>query len=196
MNYTIWTTTSCNLRCEYCYEGQNKGNSMSLQTAKKVVRYILAEEKDKDRAVLIAFHGGEPFLNLPIIQYVVTEMREGLGERVAFAATTNGTVLDDEGIAFAGKYIDGISVSLDGDQSTHDAKRKDAAGRGSHQRALVTAKKIQKYNPQFRVRMTFDHKSVRKLYDNIVYLAEQGFRCLVANADFYAHRWHLYRKYI
>jgi len=162
---------------------------MSLEMAEKVVSYILSEEKGKDREVLIAFHGGEPFLNFPTVNYVVTEMKKRLGDRVAFAATTNGTVLDEEEITFSGKNIEGISVSLDGDRITHDAKRKDASGKGSHQKALATAKKLQEYNSQLRVRMTFDHKSVRKLCDNVVFLAEQGFHCLVANADFYDQGW-------
>ena len=24
MNYVIWVTTDCNMKCKYCYEGQNK----------------------------------------------------------------------------------------------------------------------------------------------------------------------------
>lgn len=79
--------------------------------------------------------------------------------------------------------------TLDGDEETHDGKRKDASGRGSHQGALYTAKIFQKYKSNLRVRMTFDHKNVRKLYDNICFLAGQGFRCLVANPDFYDQNW-------
>lgn len=189
MNYTIWTTTGCNLRCKYCYEGEKKAKTMSLETAQKTMRYILSQEEGKERKVLIGFHGGEPFLNFGVVRYFVVKLKERLGERVSFAATTNGTVLREEELLFAGKQIQGLSVSLDGDQETHDEKRKDADGRGSHQRALHAAKIFQKYNPQLRVRMTFDHRNVRKLYDNLCFLEEQGFRCLVANPDFYDEDW-------
>lgn len=189
MNYTIWTTTGCNLRCEYCYEGEKKAKTMSLKTAQKAIRYILSEEAGREREVLVGFHGGEPFLNFDIVRYFVVELKERLGERVSFAATTNGTVLSGEDLLFAGQQIQGLSVSLDGDQETHDEKRKDADGRGSHQRALHAAKIFQKYNPGLRVRMTFDHRNVRKLYHNICFLVDQSFRCLVANPDFYDEDW-------
>ena len=162
---------------------------MTMETAGKAMEYILAREEKKNEKVNIFFHGGEPFLNFPVIYYLVTELKKRLGQRAAFAAATNGTVLSGSELEFAGTQIEGLSVSLDGDQKTHDAKRKDAWGNGSHKKALAAAKKLLTYNPNLRVRMTFDHKSVYRLAENVAFLAAEGFPCIVANADFYDQNW-------
>jgi len=189
MIYTIWTTTSCNLRCEYCYEEKKGITSMSMDMAEEVVKYIIENEKKSKQRILISFHGGEPFLNLPVVRYIVSALRGSFEENVSFIATTNGTVLNDEDIEFVGKNVRELSVSLDGDAETHDLRRKDILGRGSHQKALSCALKLLKYNPMLRIRMTYDHTNVTKLYNNVSFLVEQGFKCIVAGENFYDSNW-------
>lgn len=189
MIYTIWTTTDCNLRCEYCYEEKKCKKSMSMDMANKVVKYIIENEEKSKQELLISFHGGEPFLNLSIVRYIVSALKSHFEKKVSFIATTNGTVLNDKDIEFVGKNINELSVSLDGDAETHDLRRKDILGRGSHQKTLNCALKLLKYNPELRIRMTYDHTNVAKLYHNVSFLAGQGFKCIVAGENFYDCNW-------
>lgn len=152
MIYTIWTTTGCNLQCKYCYESKKKTQNMSLDIAEKTVKYILENQKNCDQDFIIAFHGGEPFMNMPVIRYVIAELQRKYKEHVSFVATTNGTLLDDETIDFVGKKFDEVSISIDGDEETHDDLRKDAMGKGSHKMALDSALKLLKYDPLLRIR--------------------------------------------
>lgn len=189
MIYTIWTTTGCNLQCKYCYESEKKTQNMSLDIAEKTVKYILENQKECDQDFIVAFHGGEPFMNMPVIQYVIAELKRKYKENVSFAATTNGTLLDDEAIEFVGKNFDEISISIDGDEETHDALRTDAMGNGSHKKALESALKLLKYDPLLRIRMTFNHYNVNKLYSNVAFLVEKGFKCIAACENFYDSNW-------
>lgn len=41
MQFTIWLTTECNMRCSYCYEGQNKINlTMNINRANHILKFI------------------------------------------------------------------------------------------------------------------------------------------------------------
>ena len=69
---TLTVTRDCNLRCKYCYEEHqsNKGQSMSIQTAKAMITKYM-EAKNEFNALEIQFFGGEPILKFPMIKEIV-----------------------------------------------------------------------------------------------------------------------------
>src|SRR5262245_11767855 len=84
LNVTVLTTLQCNFACDYCYQGDrgdyNKfAEKMTLETAARVGEWI---EREMDRVrpekFVLTFFGGEPLLNLPVLDY--------LAERMAAAA--------------------------------------------------------------------------------------------------------------
>ena len=67
--YRILTTTACNAKCPYCYEKGVKSYTMTMETADRVVDFILEKSNGK-KVIEIEWFGGEPLLNKNIIAYV------------------------------------------------------------------------------------------------------------------------------
>lgn len=91
----ILTTTACNARCEYCYEKGFKIETMTLETANKLVDYILKLPRmDK---FYIHWFGGEPLLNENIIDLVMKKVYNFLkkqGTEIYVYFTSNGSLLN------------------------------------------------------------------------------------------------------
>ena len=132
----------CNLRCAYCFylcksalfgEGAHR---MSVAVLEAVTRNYFACPMD---AYTFAWQGGEPTLmGLDFYREAARLQKKWLpaGARLANAFQTNGTLLDDEWARFFRDENFLVGVSLDGPQPLHDARRRDAAGAGSHARVL------------------------------------------------------------
>ena len=77
---TFIVTKDCQLACKYCYlVGKNSKERMSWEVAKAAIDYILSHEDDmKEESVVWDFIGGEPFLEIDLIDkicdYLKTEM--------------------------------------------------------------------------------------------------------------------------
>lgn len=68
---TFVVTEDCNLRCKYCYITHKASNKkMNFDTAKKFIDYILNGNIDKKEAVIIEFIGGEPLLEIDLIDKI------------------------------------------------------------------------------------------------------------------------------
>lgn len=121
-------TDCCNLNCYYCgygilynnYDKRRTGN-MSVEQAKKILDYIIClHESDENfsynEVLDISFYGGEPLLNIKLIQEVIAYL-EQLKTRLSFTyrMTTNAMLLN--------RYMDylvekdfKLLISLDGDR--------------------------------------------------------------------------------
>ena len=68
---TFIVTEDCNLRCKYCYITHKASNKrMSFEVAKKFIDYILEEKIKYQDAVTLDFIGGEPFLEVDLIDKI------------------------------------------------------------------------------------------------------------------------------
>ena len=66
---TFIVTKDCQLACKYCYlVGKNSKERMSWEIAKQAIDYILSREDEfKEESVIWDFIGGEPFLEIDLI---------------------------------------------------------------------------------------------------------------------------------
>lgn len=139
---------ACNLACEYCYAGQGSYGAgvsfMEIPVAKAAVDIITSAEWEPS-PVNITFFGGEPLLNMPLLEWIVsyatTEAARN-GKSVAFGVVTNGTLLSDEVIRFLNRHRIGVEVSVDGDQKTHDRMRPMKDGSGSFASIMPGVRKL------------------------------------------------------
>mgnify|MGYP002508346089 CR=1 FL=1 len=71
-NITFIVTKDCQLACKYCYlVGKNAKERMSWGVAKKAIDYILSHEEDyHEESVVWDFIGGEPFLEIDLIDKI------------------------------------------------------------------------------------------------------------------------------
>lgn len=115
----INVSNDCNLNCKYCYaDGGNYRKEIGLmddKTADDVVRFIKKYFPDVDT---IFFFGGEPLLNIKIIEFICEQLREK-----HFKLITNGFFINDIIIEVIKKYNIKIGVSIDGPEYIHDEFR-------------------------------------------------------------------------
>jgi uncharacterized protein len=148
---TLEVTEQCNLRCKYCVFNDNYDNQrhltnqkMDWEIAKKGINYAYSLVKDKEKKrFTISFYGGEPLTNIYLIKKAVKYAKLKFnGWDLAFNMTTNLTIMDDSILTFLVANDFMLGVSLDGDQSNHDAKRVFPNGRGTHSTILKNLEKI------------------------------------------------------
>lgn len=134
-NITLIVTKDCQLACKYCYlVGKNDKERMSWEVAKKAIDYILSHENDfKEKSVVWDFIGGEPFLEIDLIDkicdYLKLEMYR-LGhhwfDSYRFSFSTNGINYDTQKVQnFITKNAQHLSIgiTIDGTQRKHDLNR-------------------------------------------------------------------------
>ncbi|MGB2697393.1 MAG: radical SAM protein [Candidatus Zixiibacteriota bacterium] len=149
-------TEQCNMRCKYCafsgayfYERSHQDNSMSFETAKKVVDFFRAYSRKREK-VYYTFYGGEPLLSFPLIKKVVDYVKSTERDRqVYFGTTTNGTLLKDDLIDFLiqNKFL--LTVSLNGPEQVHDRYRIFANGNPTFNAIISNLKRIRDKDEQY-----------------------------------------------
>lgn len=99
------------MRCEYCYAhgGNYRGERkiITIETATQFVRFCV---ENFSSISVIVFLGGEPFLNLKIIEFICSEFHRLKDENIItylpdFGAVTNGTILNDNLIQLLKEYF-------------------------------------------------------------------------------------------
>jgi len=136
----LTVTEDCNLRCRYCLHGStnpwirpHRPRCMPRQTALRAVATFL-DHADRTALPIVSFYGGEPLLNLPVIEAVCDLVaRHPRGRDVRLVVDTNGTRLVGaaELIRRHGLFL---QVSLDGPASVHDRYRVSRGKRPTHRR--------------------------------------------------------------
>jgi uncharacterized protein len=133
------TGAVCNLDCTYCfflskdalYPGET--SRMSSATLEAYISQLI--EAHTTPEVTIAWQGGEPTLiGLDFFRRAV-ELAEHYarpGQRIEHTIQTNGTLLDDEWVAFFAEHHFLVGLSIDGPKPMHDAYRVWKNGRGSY----------------------------------------------------------------
>ena len=143
-NITFIVTKDCQLACKYCYlVGKNTKERMSLETAKQAVDYILRHEDDfPERSVVWDFIGGEPFLEIDLIDHLCDYIKRQLYmlnhhwfDSYRFSFSTNGINYHEEKVQhFIMKNLTHLSVgiTIDGTEMKHDLNRVyKVSGKGS-----------------------------------------------------------------
>lgn len=132
---TLVHTTSCNLRCSYCFQLDHRADCAGRIDSAMVPGVVaLIRRMAGSSSFRVRHFGGEPLLNFPVIREIVEATADN--PLIEHSITTNGTLLDAEMAAFIVRHKILVIVSMDGDEATHDACRRDAAGRGTHARIL------------------------------------------------------------
>ncbi len=134
---TLCITENCNFRCSYCIYGGSYEENKLRKHSSKVMTYEIAIAaiqkvyeiclKNGRKDLLVGFYGGEPLLNMDLIEKIV-QYCSTLNLNIRYAITTNGYLLDSENIEYLVKHAFNISISFDGLKEIHDKHRVHANG--------------------------------------------------------------------
>ena len=134
---TFIVTKDCQLACKYCYlVGKNEKERMPFEVAKAAIDYVLDRENDSNFAyesVVWDFIGGEPFLEIDLIDKICDYIKQELFRRnhhwfnsYRFNFSTNGINYDSEKVQ---RFIQknkshlNIGITIDGTRRKHDLNR-------------------------------------------------------------------------
>lgn len=134
-NITFIVTKDCQLACRYCYlVGKNTKERMPWEIAKKAIDYILDNPSEfPEKSVIFDFIGGEPFLEIDLIDRICDYIKSELFRRnhywfnsYRFSFSTNGINYNTEAVQnFIKKNREHISIgiTIDGTKEKHDLNR-------------------------------------------------------------------------
>ncbi|OLT37385.1 radical SAM protein [Actinomadura sp. CNU-125] len=143
----------CNLACDYCYmyEMADQGwrrqpRRMSRTTIDQVAARIAEHARDAGLPrVEVILHGGEPLLaGLEHLRYAVHAINSAAGPDISagFHVQTNGVLLNSSFLELFDEHDVYVSVSLDGDEKSHDRHRLRKNGDGSHQAVTLGLQRL------------------------------------------------------
>ncbi|NPV63636.1 MAG: radical SAM protein [Methanotrichaceae archaeon] len=169
-------TNACNLKCRYCYEIHKGNNYMPLEVAKEAISKYMSFD-DGSEKVIIDLIGGEPLIAFDMIKDLMqfaSEEAKNWKKDCVFFATTNGTLLDEEKKKWLFEHKDKIvlGLSLDGTKTAHDYNRS-----GSYDMVAKHFSFFRDTWPSQWVKMTIGPGSIDQVYEGILNIYNNGFRC-------------------
>ena len=125
IRFKIFTTTSCNARCPYCFEQSLPAKNMSLETATKVAEFIIDQSKDYE-TVELSWFGGEPLLNVEVINHIcsiLNNSEELQGKNISSHMLSNGSLFSKEIVEYALKnwHMRYVQITMDGTEKNHNS---------------------------------------------------------------------------
>jgi len=185
MKLTLFLNHRCNLRCTYCYTGEKFNRVMPREIMERAVEFGL-DEADKGY-LLISFFGGEPMLELELMEQAVeyAERRAAQrGKRMFWAMATNGTVLDDRRLRLLKDHRIQVQVSLDGSPAAQDATRRFRNGRSSYARIEANLLRLLGEGFQIRVVAVIDPRNAAYLGRSFDHLADLGVKQILFSPNY------------
>ena len=192
---TFQVTDACNLACTYCYQINKAHHTMKFEDAKAFVDMLLdADSKsssyinpDLSPAIVIEFIGGEPLLEIDLIDqitdYFIGEMirrHHKWATRYMLSICSNGVLYFDERVQ---KYLKkhmghlSFSISIDGNKELHDACRVFPDGRGSYDIAIAGVKHYTEVlHGTMGSKMTIAPQNVQYVFAALKNLVELGYQ--------------------
>ena len=217
---TFQITDDCNLRCSYCYQINKGHHKMSLETAKTFIDLILQPSDQtkqylnslESTAVVLDFIGGEPFLEVELIDQIATYFVEQCillnhpwQYHFILSISTNGTLYFTEKVQqFLKKwnYKLSLSISIDGNKTLHDSCRLFPNGTGSYDIAIEAVRHYRKnyeYLTTLGSKMTLSPENILYTKDAVINLINEGYidiflNCIYEQGWDYSHATILYQQ--
>lgn len=170
MEYIIFLTYRCNLKCAYCFAnnvviGEKSSYCLSIDKTNQIINYIKEDiSKRSSTKNSIVFFGGEPTLVPELIDYFIDKTSE---LDLTYSIYTNGLLLDHIPQNIISK-LNTILVAIDGDKTAHETYKPI----GSYEKIINNVRKIKKFfHGELIARITMEEntnifKSVITLLDD------------------------------
>lgn len=171
MEYIIFLTYGCNLRCSYCFasnvvfDRKSSHCCISKEQAIKTIEFIRKDiTKRASTENSIVFFGGEPTLVPEIIDFFLQNTKD---LNLRYSIYTNGLLLNQIAPNILNSF-DSILVAIDGDKTAHE-KYKPV---GSYDKILNNVDIIRKkFNGEIIARITMEEDT--NIYKSVVNLIDK-----------------------
>lgn len=196
---TFQVCDECNLCCKYCYQINKGKRRMKFEDAKKLIDMLLSGDKrlggyvdvSTSPAIIIEFIGGEPFMNIELIEQIcdyfvkrTIELCHPWATMYSFSICSNGVLYFDPRVQhFLNKYKGRVSfsVTIDGNKELHDACRVFPDGSGSYDMAVAAAKDWMSRGYYMGSKITIAPQNLDYLCDAVFHMVDLGYEEINAN---------------
>jgi len=158
--YTIFPTTACNARCVYCFEKGFVAETMTKETADRLIGFIA--ETGSPKGVRFRWFGGEPLVKAGLISYICRGVA-GRGVEYSSEIVTNATLLTPEMADEAVKtwHLKRAQVSLDGAAADYTARKQYInPSRHNYERAMEAIGLLKERGVKLLLRCNFDRENL------------------------------------
>lgn len=201
---TFQVTDKCNLACTYCYQINKGTRRMTMDDAKLFIDKLLTGEDgfkeyinpDISPAIVVEFIGGEPFLEIDLIDEIVDyfrlrviQLRHPWMEKFCVSICSNGVLYTDPRVQkFLQKNKDNISfsVTLDGNKELHDKCRVFPDGDGSYDIAEAATQDWMSRGYYMGSKITISQENLPYIYDALMHIVGLGYDEIHANCVYEA----------
>ncbi|WP_055667269.1 radical SAM peptide maturase, CXXX-repeat target family [Desnuesiella massiliensis] len=199
---TFQVTDDCQLRCKYCYQ-QNKGkNRMSFETGKKLIDLLFDSQSlnteyinsDKNPGIVLEFIGGEPLLEIELIDNLVEYFKfKAISLKHIWAKTYMISLISNGVNYFQPKVQEFIkknlnklsfSLSIDGNKQLHDSCRVFPNGEGSYEIVIKAFQHFKENYGNIGTKMTLSPENVQHTFDAVINLINIGYKDIFSNCVF------------
>lgn len=181
-NITFIVTKDCQLACKYCYlVGKNTKEKMSWAVARQAIDYIIGHsEIFNEEAVVFDFIGGEPFLEIDLIDQICDYIKRSLFEKehpwfnsYRFSFSTNGINYHEKTVQnFVQKNRTHLSVgiTIDGTRAKHNLNRVYKSGKGSYADVVKNIPLWLKQFPDGATKVTISSPDIPYIKESVIHL--------------------------
>lgn len=198
-NITFIVTKDCQLACKYCYlVGKNEKERMPWEAARRAIDYILQNEDNfKEESVVFDFIGGEPFLEIDLIDRICDYIKQELFllnhhwfNSYRFSFSTNGINYDSPKVQnFIRKNRDHLSIgiTIDGTKKKHDLNRiwkGDGPEKGSYEDVVRNIPLWLSQFPGGSTKVTISTADIPYIKESVIHLYSIGIKEVNINVVF------------
>lgn len=200
-NITFIVTKDCQLACKYCYlVGKNSKERMSFEIAQQAIDYILSHEDDfKEESVVWDFIGGEPFLEIDLIDRICDYLKMEMFRRdhhwfnsYRFSFSTNGLNYHTDKVQqFIAKNKEHLSIgiTIDGTKQKHDLNRvykkdENTKERGSYDDVVKNIPLWIEQFPRAGTKVTISSADIPYIKESVLHLFSLGIHEVNINCVF------------
>lgn len=194
-NITFIVTKDCQLACKYCYlVGKNSQERMPYKIAKQAIDYILNNDY-QEQSVVFDFIGGEPFLEIELIDRICDYIKVELFRRnhkwfnsFRFNFSTNGINYHEDKVQrFIQKNIMHLSIgiTIDGTELKHDLNRVyKFSNKGSYRDVMKNIPLWLNQFPFASTKVTISSADVTYIKESVLHLYSLGIHEVNINCVF------------
>lgn len=194
---TFIVTKDCQLACKYCYlVGKNSKERMSWEVAKESIDYILDREDEfREESVIWDFIGGEPFLEIDLIDKICDYLKAEMYRRdhhwfdsYRFSFSSNGINYHDDKVQqFIKKNHSHLSIgiTIDGTELKHDLNRVyKHSGKGSYKDVVKNIPLWLEQFPGAATKVTISSPDIPYIKESVLHLYSLGIKEVNINCVF------------
>lgn len=153
VKFVIFTTTTCNAACVYCYEKGLRAMDMTDDTAEEVAGYIISHS-NPDAEISIRWFGGDPLMNMDAIN-IISDKLNLEGRAFTSEIFTNGDKLDEvDDVTLTERWhVDYIQFTVDDVGAEYE--RIKGLPSGAYERLITTIQRLTSVGIRIKLRVHY-----------------------------------------